>query len=276
MANLKLITTETFGDLSCNFYRNTNDDILLTREQIGRALEYKRPDDAIYRIHKRHQDRLDNLSIGLSDGLGHDIYYYTERSVMEICRWSNSKRANEFMDWVWDIVEKYRNNELISVKDFKELINTVSNLTNVVSQLTTSVSDITTTIVTMQQEIKDIRTEMKTALSYNKKKVSYWTKKMFPKYNLLTEYFNISNTELYKNLYHEMQNTYPDIDLNQLQEDYCYENKLEGCYTLDAIEHTPKIRTLFESVVDNVLDQYGLSLPDSTETRYKTIFDKAS
>ena len=34
MSNLKLIKTETFGDLSCNFYRNMNDDILLTREQI--------------------------------------------------------------------------------------------------------------------------------------------------------------------------------------------------------------------------------------------------
>ena len=44
MTNLKLITTETFGDLSCNFYRNMNDDILLTREQIGQALEYSDPD----------------------------------------------------------------------------------------------------------------------------------------------------------------------------------------------------------------------------------------
>ena len=41
MTNLKLITTETFGNLSCNFYRNMNDDILLTREQIGIALDYK-------------------------------------------------------------------------------------------------------------------------------------------------------------------------------------------------------------------------------------------
>ena len=73
MTNLKLITTETFGDLSCNFYRNMNDDILLTREQIGQALEYSDPMNAIYKIHKRHQDRLDNLSICLSDGLGHEI-----------------------------------------------------------------------------------------------------------------------------------------------------------------------------------------------------------
>ena len=69
MTNLKLITTETFGDLSCNFYRNMNDDILLTREQIGIALEYSEPMNAIYKIHKRHQDRLDNLSICISDGL---------------------------------------------------------------------------------------------------------------------------------------------------------------------------------------------------------------
>lgn len=30
---LKLITTETFGTVSCDFYRNMNDDMLLTREQ---------------------------------------------------------------------------------------------------------------------------------------------------------------------------------------------------------------------------------------------------
>lgn len=40
-----------------------------------------------------------------------------------------------------------------------------------------------------------------------KKKWSYWTSKMYPKYQLLTDYFHISNTELYKNLYRELQNT---------------------------------------------------------------------
>ncbi|KSV57776.1 hypothetical protein [Acetivibrio ethanolgignens] len=62
MTNLKLITTETFGDLSCNFYRNMNDDILLTREQIGIALEYSDPMVAIGKIHNRHKNRLDNFS----------------------------------------------------------------------------------------------------------------------------------------------------------------------------------------------------------------------
>ena len=52
---LKLITTETFGTVSCDFYRNMNDDMLLTREQIGQALEYKDPMVAIGKIHKRHK-----------------------------------------------------------------------------------------------------------------------------------------------------------------------------------------------------------------------------
>ena len=60
--NLKLITAETFGDLSCNFYHNMNDDILLIREQIGTALEYSNPDIALSKIHKKHSDRLDQLS----------------------------------------------------------------------------------------------------------------------------------------------------------------------------------------------------------------------
>ena len=51
MSNLTLITTETFNNLSCNFYRNMNDDILLTREQIGQALEYADPSKAIRKIH---------------------------------------------------------------------------------------------------------------------------------------------------------------------------------------------------------------------------------
>ncbi len=59
MSNLKLIKTETFGDLSCNFYRNMNDDILLTREQIEQALEYADTIKAIQKIYLKHQDRLE-------------------------------------------------------------------------------------------------------------------------------------------------------------------------------------------------------------------------
>lgn len=105
-----------------------------------------------------------------------------------------------------------------------------------------------------------------------KKKWSYWTSKMYPKYQLLTDYFHISNTELYKNLYMELQNTYPDIDLNQEIDDYCYENKLESAYTLDVIEHNLTLRKTYENIVDTLLNKYNLS-DGNYETRYTTIFD---
>lgn len=79
--NLKLITTETFGDLPCNFYRNMNDDILLTREQIGMALDYKNPDASLSMIHKRHRNRLDVFSVVTkllsTDGKEYETTLYT-------------------------------------------------------------------------------------------------------------------------------------------------------------------------------------------------------
>lgn len=132
MSNLQLIKAETFNNLPCNFYRNMNDDILLTREQIGQALEYTDPMVAIGKIHNRHSDRLDQFSFtNLVNG--HQTYYYTEKGVMEICRWSKSKRANEFMDWVWDIVEKYRHNEF---PDLPQITSALALVTNTLTSLT--------------------------------------------------------------------------------------------------------------------------------------------
>ena len=68
MSSLRLITTENFGNISCDFYRNMNDDILLTREQIGSALEYANPATAIKNLHRKHKDRLDQLSIRVKLG----------------------------------------------------------------------------------------------------------------------------------------------------------------------------------------------------------------
>lgn len=97
---------------------------------------------------------------------------------------------------------------------------------------------------------------------------------MYPKYQLLTDYFHITHKELYKNLYRELQNTYPDIDLNQEVDDYCYENNLESAYTLDVIEHNLTLRKLFESIVD--MGKYNLANTYNTNTRIPTIFDEAS
>ena len=105
-----------------------------------------------------------------------------------------------------------------------------------------------------------------------KKRYTYWSSKMFTKYQALADYFEISYKELYKNLYRELENRYPDIEVNQIVDDYCYENHLETCYPLDAIEHNRRVRILFEQLVDNLLEKYNLATPKENFV-VSTIFD---
>lgn len=151
---------------------------------------------------------------------------------------------------------------------------------NIINSLVSTMKTISDTMLEIQKSTNERLDKLENSLQDSqsvkpklpKKKWSYWTSKMYPKYQLLTDYFYISNTELYKNLYMELQNTYPDIDLNQEIDDYCYENKLESAYTLDVIEHNLTLRKAYENIVDTLLNKYNLS-DGNYETRYTTIFD---
>lgn len=152
----------------------------------------------------------------------------------------------------------------------------MQSITDALTSVTNTLTTLTQTIASIQQEINTIKETQSAQPKLPKKKWSYWSTKMYPKYQLLTDYFHITHKELYKNLYSELQNTYPDIDLNQEIDDYCYENKLESAYTLDVIEHNLALRKLFESVVDNLLNKYNLADTYNINTRIPTIFDDAS
>jgi len=112
ISNLKLVKSDSFGKVKCDFWRDENGDILMTREQIGRALGYADPHRAIYKIHERNRDRLDKFSVvaklTTTDGKAYETYLYTAKGVYEICRFSRQPKADIFMDWVWDVVESIR------------------------------------------------------------------------------------------------------------------------------------------------------------------------
>lgn len=229
-----------------------NDDVLLTREQIGLALDYTDPMVAIGKIHNRHKDRLDILSFTTLVN-GRNTYCYTQKGIMEICRWSNSKKADLFMDWCWDIIEKYRNGDLNTDKqqDITPILEAITNLADKIINLT----------------------EKQEQQSIPQRRFSRWFARMSPKYDLLMDYFNINRIELYRNLYIELEEMYPDVDIQQLQDDYCYENGIDKCFPLDAIEHNKPIRDLFETLVDSLLESYQLKPESNTRIKRHTIFD---
>lgn len=113
MKSLQLIKSEPFFGVQCDFYQDGRQDIVVTREQIGQALGYENPMIAIAKIHDRHKDRLDKFSVLTKLGNAHDgktykTYVYSALGVYEICRWSRQARADDFMDWVWSVIEKLR------------------------------------------------------------------------------------------------------------------------------------------------------------------------
>ena len=264
MTNLKLITTETFGDLSCNFYRNMNDDILLTREQIGIALEYSDPDVALSKIHKKHKDRLDELSVVTklesTDGKEYNTTLYSERGIMEICRWSRQPKANIFMDWVWDIIEKYRHNEL--QPNLQPLIDSLLILTQ--------------TITTMQQDINTLK-ESQTTKKLPEKKYSRWKTNTFNKLNILLSYVNTHSEETMKlsEIIHlviqETEDTY-NIEINDYVEAYKSEFNLDtNPYAIDVINHYKYIKDMFTSTLDSIMNRLNLS--DNAKSPSRNIFD---
>lgn len=279
MSNLTLITTETFNNLSCNFYRNMNDDILLTREQIGQALEYADPIKAIQNIHTKHKDRLDQMSVriktetfdiprsdvGRNKNLMTERVYYTEKGIMEICRWSRQKNANIFMDWTWDIVSKYRHNELNTIPNIQPLIDAITTLTQTVS--------------TMQQDISSLK-ESSVKKKIPEKKYSRWKTNTFEKLNLLTDYVNEhSDQELRLSdtmhiILNEVQDTY-NIEFSDYIKDYMFETECEDRpYDLDVVKYYKDIRNMYDATLDSTLERLNLELPKANRNIFDELADK--
>lgn len=146
------------------------------------------------------------------------------------------------------------------------ILDTLNTFTKTVNDTLLSLNERISKLEESQEQVKK---------SLPKKRFSYWNSKMFPKYQLLMDYFEIptgKNGILYKELYKEFHNAYPDIEINQIVDDYCYDNGLDSCFTLDAIEHDKTVRKLFEDMVDGLLEKYDLVLKNVT-LREKTIFD---
>lgn len=136
----------------------------------------------------------------------------------------------------------------------------------------TLVQKIDSVFNSLESRIATLEDNNTTQKALPKKRYTYWSSKMFTKYQALADYFEISYKELYKNLYRELENRYPDVEVNQIVDDYCYENHLETCYPLDAIEHNRRVRILFEQLVDNLLEKYNLATPKENFV-VSTIFD---
>lgn len=124
MEDLALIKSENFGAVQCDFYQGQQNEIWMTRRQIGESLEYGDPNQAIKNIHLRHKARLDKFSrvVQIETPSGRqETTLYSAKGVYEICRWSQQPKADAFYDWVYEILESLRKGETVLVSLEKKL-----------------------------------------------------------------------------------------------------------------------------------------------------------
>ena len=114
---LQLAITRTFNGIQFDCYRDEScdDDFFATREQIGLLLEYSEPDKAIRNIHSRNKERLDKFSTGLklrrvegSRTVTREMTVYSFKGLLEVCRYSNQPKANDVMDFLWNVADEIR------------------------------------------------------------------------------------------------------------------------------------------------------------------------
>ncbi len=111
---MDLLMTRNFNGVQLDCYKadNEQDDFWATREQIGRLLGYAEPRIAIAKIHHRNPERLDKFSgvvkLVTPEGGTQDTTVYNFKGLLEICRFSNQAKANEVMDFLWNIADEIR------------------------------------------------------------------------------------------------------------------------------------------------------------------------
>ena len=270
MNNLKLVETDVFNEIAtCDFWGNANKEYLVTREQIGRALGYSNPANAIKNIHLKHKERLDKFSTQLTLGYVEGDRYvererilYNRKGIMEICRWSRQPLADKFMDWCWEIMDRLISNSLntvtLSREEYSMIINTVNEvgqLNKVNEQLTRQLQIISAQNTTMQDKLS--RMWQKIMLIVPPAHYSSWKNKMSQKIVSLAKILGYTNDDdrksIYSDIYNMMRSDY-DIDLDSYKENYLLSQiDCKNVAMIDVIDSDTALRDIFEEIVDRYI-----------------------
>lgn len=105
---MELVLTAPVNNVMVDGYYDSK-EAWFTREQIGSALEYSNPWQAITNIHNRHKERFEDKSVQLNlsstDGKTYDTWVYNFKGILEICRWSKQPKADMVMEALYDMAE---------------------------------------------------------------------------------------------------------------------------------------------------------------------------
>lgn len=119
MSDLTLIKSENFGNVQCDFWKDDNGNILMTSEQLGRALGYSDPARGISKLVSRN-DYLKNMEfsslVSMTTEAGiRETRVFTEDGIYEVTFLANTEKAKQFRAWVRKILKSLRKGETVLI-----------------------------------------------------------------------------------------------------------------------------------------------------------------
>ena len=240
MNELMLITTERFGELDCNFYES-NKEYVMTREQISAALGYANA-DGIARIHNRHKERFAKFSgvVKLTTPGGkQSTIVYNRRGIMEICRWSRQPKADAFMDFCWDVMERLMKGQTAHPDARLEA------LTEEVRKLTECVAAITERLNEPTLQISQTRDSTIPGRAARRR----WMRTLNEKLDLLETRFGASRYEILCKVYEFIEQKF-NVLLDEERLMTMERHGLDDCSKIIAIFYNEEHRQFLQSVMD--------------------------
>lgn len=291
---MELAESEKFGELECSIYRDSGSgELFFTREQIGEALEYSDPKNAIKNIHARHADRLDKFSIMITvdkrgaqieppfhDGGEPDVQrgfgaqetvFYSRKGVMEICRWSRQPKANAFMDWVWEVTDRLMSGEaVLAPGNGAAMVPTgdvCAQLDSIADALSTLDEKVSASIRQLDEKVSMVQTASSYSNYYLRCQMrsgydERWEHSQRPRLKAIAEFIGIDEKRILREIYAEMERRY-GITLDSFVNDYKRTKGITTCSTLSVISFSLTLREMFNAIVDEVLAACGIDLPES-------------
>ena len=289
--SMTVITSKPFGALNMDVYQNDKHQYYMTREQIGKALEYSDPVTAICKIHNRNADRLDPLSSTTKLVVSEknrtntrEFYMYNLRGVMEICRLSRQPKADAFMDFCWDIMESLMRGDSVlatpqmdaalskefidvrlhalfdSMKSLQsELESTRKNLSEQIEEARATSNEALNTISSVSQcvhQIKDKQMDdaIRSTRNFTPRKdvMSDWRKKMYERINVIAAINEMKVQDVFRDVYEYMNRVYTFV-IEEERRKYCARTGRTGHIpTIDIVEASKMYKSIFGALVEDL------------------------
>lgn len=197
-----------------------------------------------------------------SNGAIQERTFYSRKGVMEICRWSRQPKADEFMDWCWDIIDgliaKSREDNTQSLDN---IIQTNKN-TDMILRTLQSQKEINKELIKKIDRLETLVTTIIPMPSY-----SEWKTEMNKKIKNIASQIGNNTPDgirsIYGDIYKIMRLDY-GMPVEQYKGEYMINHKeATNPPAIDIVKEVPELKQLFEAIVNNYIEIKSVPTMDS-------------